>query len=369
MGDKLPQSMVECLKYCETMIDTEYTLQTCIDELKETVTCDEGDIKIETLENYRSPNHYTKPTKQCGSNGWELVSNSCWIDSLLYAMFASNASEYFTNILGKMHCDKNKSLRELASYISTYLENINKKWDSRLQKFYKIQIAKLFTDVSIAKLGELPSENYEQYFQICTGCIKCTKCTGIGCTGMGQYGPILNVFKNYSKTIKIETVYRNKERPNSNTIITDIFTTCIEDKTINLLIININNDATITDDTTLSNILNFKSSDSDTHAELCSIINGIGAHFTSIVKCNDRIYYYDNNGFPKIQLLTVVELNKENNKNEEGRKELDLFNTYAPQLTLMYKINRTVHTGGNGFIKSSKLNYIKNKKSYLALIK
>ena len=62
----------------------------------------------------------------CGLTGWSQQHNDCWLDSTLYAIFASKElRELFASTLMDTQHHSNPHVKEIGRLISLYLEDIN----------------------------------------------------------------------------------------------------------------------------------------------------------------------------------------------------------------------------------------------------
>lgn len=72
----------------------------------------------------------------CNPRGWKQSNNDCWLDSSLYAMFAPKDScAYFSDKLDRLNESKDEHEKNIALYISNYLQGIDLiKWSTMNQR-------------------------------------------------------------------------------------------------------------------------------------------------------------------------------------------------------------------------------------------
>ena len=73
---------------------------------------------------------------KCDPLGWKQSNNDCWIDSSLYAMFAPTRScLYFSDKLDQLNESDDENEKNIALYISNYLQGINLiKWSTMKER-------------------------------------------------------------------------------------------------------------------------------------------------------------------------------------------------------------------------------------------
>ena len=86
--------------------------------------------------------------KNCIPNAWKQSNDDCWIDSALYALFASDIRNIFSIILDEMYKSDNTDIKKTAIYLSNYLEVLNTKSDltRECKKLYKNLIIHSFSN-------------------------------------------------------------------------------------------------------------------------------------------------------------------------------------------------------------------------------
>ena len=95
------------------------TVEECCKEYPE--NCSEKENKCSVLLPYKSYKYVN-----CNPEGWKQLNNDCWIDSALYALFASSDTvEIFSKILDKLNDSHDDIEKQIAYYISNYLEGLN----------------------------------------------------------------------------------------------------------------------------------------------------------------------------------------------------------------------------------------------------
>ena len=87
--------------------------------------CDTKEKKCSIMKDYK---HFNINT--CMPKGWPQKNDDCWLDSSLYAMFApTDISNFFSNVLDKLHESKDKDENDIALNINNYLHGLNDpKW-------------------------------------------------------------------------------------------------------------------------------------------------------------------------------------------------------------------------------------------------
>jgi hypothetical protein len=86
--------------------------------------------------------------KNCKPNGWKQIRDDCWLDSALYALFASDIRNIFSEILDEMYTSRDGNIKNTAFYISNYLEilNNNSQLTRECKQFFKNLIIRNFSN-------------------------------------------------------------------------------------------------------------------------------------------------------------------------------------------------------------------------------
>jgi len=281
--------------------------------------CDTKEKTCSIMKDYK---HFNINT--CMPKGWPQKNDDCWLDSSLYAIFSPlDTSNFFSNILDKLHESKDKDENDIALNINNYLHGLNDpKWSDADECKQKIKnnigTALISWEKKHKKLFNISNENaflYDSLF------LK----DGTGDIGRGPQDILFKFFSIIAKDyINIHSLQGEQNKMLTNKKTRDIVINKLKHKTLynkKLIIISINNnninhkDTTTLDD--IKNINNYK---------LQSVVYGSGAHIITISLCRSKFIMYNN---MKLPIDTIT-----NDKN--------IFNL-SEQLILVYSSNKLIN--------------------------
>jgi hypothetical protein len=292
----------------------EFNYDKCLAEYVNQYACT---VSVEQLDEYLDESIYIKYIKPKIINGWKNNVGDCWLDSVLYMLFSSNESEFFSYILDYMRtCLSDSHAHNMASYLSCYLVNINNnKWNPQLKAHYKQKIVHSLKKMHTRLCYD--DEQINSFFEIIDDKNR---------IGRGQYYPILEMFISYDpkKIIMIKQIDRIDNINNDNCIenIIKHCTRTVGDQ-IEIFIINSNLSINCHDDTKITSILNI--CNDNRKFILNGIICGIGDHIIAYSYYNMTWWQYNNNEIPCTYSICIDD-------------EISQNIVSSSQLTLMYKI-------------------------------
>ena len=238
--------------------------------------------------------------QRCMPVGWKQNNDDCWIDSGLYALFASNASSIFSDILGKMTRSRSNNMKNLAKNISNYLKNIDLEGDvtesmNNCKQEYKNLIVYYFNNYV-----EENDINYNIFLQILLDRTKDV--------GRGSQDIILRIFyefcnleveklgnSNFSIIFKhVESFASDckKSIAGINKLLLRRLSEILQNtkKSDKIVFIDING----IEPFSCKDRSKIKEIDTIGNYKLVSYISGKGAHITTNVWCKDSMNWYDN---------------------------------------------------------------------------
>ena len=280
--------------------------------------CDTKEKKCSIMKDYK---HFNINT--CMPKGWPQKNDDCWLDSSLYAMFApTDISNFFSNILDKLHESSNKDENNIALSINNYLHGLNDpKWSETDECKQKIKndigAALISWDKKHKKIFNISNENAMLYDSLFLK-------DGTGDIGRGPQDILFKFFSIISKDyVNIHTLNGEQNKMRTMYKTKEIVTNKLKHKTLynkKLVIISINNNNKDKDNTTLDDIKNIN------NYKLQSVVYGSGAHIITVSLCRNKYIMYNNMELPIKNIL--------NNKN--------IFNL-AEQLILVYSSNKLIN--------------------------
>jgi hypothetical protein len=224
---------------------------------------------------------------KCMPNAWEQSNDDCWIDSALYALFASDLRNIFSEILDSMNASPNIDIKKTAKYISNYLEilNTNSQLESQQKRCYK----------------NLVIHSFDRYLKKKQSTYDVLKKVSIRVNNViqGESDVILQLFKymnqtDYSFKIKELAGISLKET------VKKYITTKEPKKSRTILIINYIRGTLEPDNTTIRDIQEVN------NYKLISYLSGIeGDHTVATVFCDGSFNYYNNQA--REQLVTSID--------------------------------------------------------------
>jgi hypothetical protein len=244
---------------------------------------------------------YTKfKLERCMPVGWIQNNDDCWIDSGLYALFASNASSIFSDLLGRMRKSRSTNMKEIAYNISNYLRNIDLEGDvlesmNKCKQEYKNLIVYYFNNYIQEK-----GIDYDIFQQIRLDTVKDV--------GRGNQDIILRIFYEFCN-LEVQTLGKSdfniifkqvdsfaadceKNISGINKLLLRRLWEILQDtkKSDIVIFIDINgiNPISCTDRSKIKEIQQIG------NYKLVSYISGKGAHITTNVWCKDSMNWYDN---------------------------------------------------------------------------
>lgn len=250
----------------------------------------------------------------CGLSGWAQQNNDCWLDSTLYAMFASKASRViFAEALENTQTQANPHLKEIGRIISLYLKDINKylekdSFDENVKNCK--QILKKTLTQSILRYNEsLPAS---EKFADDAGLSALFTISGDGRISMGSSLPLMRVFQRLDPRINLEVFMgdahfdcANKSpQPRMLNAIRNFGASYggdVESMEICILSFDAFNFTNCIDKTRIATIEKIKIKGKN--FELQGIVDGAGIHFRAWARCDaesgrKRWYHYDNQSHP-----------------------------------------------------------------------
>ena len=246
---------------------------------------------------------------KCNPLGWKQSNNDCWLDSSLYAMFApAKSRDYFSTLLDQLNKSTDEHEKNIALYISNYLQGIdlikwstmNKRTVENCKQKCKNEIVKhllLWNASHHFPLGIGDDEIQDRMFDKDKS----------GDIGNGPLHVLLKFFAEVNKEsihfFELEPLTINSFCQGKPTPISDIINQKFPlEGNKNILIVSLNgiDPAKCVDQTTLEQL---KTKQNYT---LNSIVYGAGPHITSVTLCNNQFTEYDNQTVPMRTPLTDV---------------------------------------------------------------
>lgn len=251
---------------------------------------------------------------KCDPLGWKQSNNDCWIDSSLYAMFAPTRScLYFSDKLDQLNESDDENEKNIALYISNYLQGINLiKWSTMKER--SIENCKQRCKNEIVKHLLLWNKSHEFSLGIGDKDIQdmmFSKTRGRD-IGDGPQHVLLKFFADKNKeeidyfqpdAISINLNCNGQPKPINN-IIDQQF--ALERVSKNMIIVSLNGiDRSCHDNSTLHDLKTKMHRTGNYTLE--SIVYGQGVHITSITVCGDQFIKYDNQARPMRTPLSIID--------------------------------------------------------------
>jgi hypothetical protein len=231
---------------------------------------------------------------KCMPNAWEQSNDDCWIDSVLYALFASDLRNIFSEILDSMNVSRDINIKKTAKYISNYLEilNTDSQLESKQKRCYKNLIIHSF-DTYLKQIKSKYDVTYDVLKEVEIKYNNVIK---------GALDVILQLFQYMNQTdytFKIDLLI-GLDGTSLKDNVTDYITT---DPQESILIINYMRGTLEPDNTKVKDIQKLP------NYKLISYLSGIERdHTVATVSCDGSFNYYNNQAKKaKKQLVTSID--------------------------------------------------------------